>query len=74
MRNLSKNSLKRLLRPANGMMPGYAHFWTRYWFHNIGAARAYEQTNKRTNNLTGQGVKKYLTPTQRAEWVDYIQS
>lgn len=72
MRNLSKNSLKRLLRPANGMQPGYAHFYTRYYFHNLGGARAWLQTNRRTNNLVAKGVKKYLTPAQRANWAAYF--
>ncbi|WP_151087379.1 hypothetical protein [Hymenobacter baengnokdamensis] len=72
MRNLSKNSLKRLLRPANGMPPGYAHFYTRYWFHNQGGAKAWVQSKGRINNIVaGEIPKKYLTRTQRANWDTY---
>lgn len=72
MRNLSKNSLKRLLRPANGMQPGYAHRYTRYHFHNHGGGRAWLQSKGRINTLVWGGVPpKYLTKAQRVEWATY---
>jgi hypothetical protein len=74
VRNLSKNSLKRLLRPANGMQPGYAHFYTRYWFFNQGGAKAWVQSKGRINNIGpgGQDIpKKYLTRAQRAVLATY---
>jgi hypothetical protein len=68
VRNLSKNSLKKLCRPVAGSQPGYANFWSNYYFYNQGGARAYVQSKGRTNNLTLSGCWHYLTPAQRAEW------
>lgn len=73
MRNLSKNTLKRLLRPVNGKQPGYGHFHTRHEFYNYVGAKAWTQSNGKINNLNGDGLAKYLTPAQRREWQGYVR-
>lgn len=72
MRNLSKNSLKKLARPGS-RQPGYASYYTNYHFFNMGGARAWVQSKGQINNLNGDGLKKYLTPAQRLVWKDYVR-
>jgi hypothetical protein len=71
MRNLSKNSLKKLMRPTHNRQVGGACFYSNYYFHNHGGARAWVQSKGKINNLTGHGCAKYISPAQLKAWQEY---
>jgi hypothetical protein len=73
MRNLSKNTLKRLMRPFNGGAAGWAHRFSDYHFFNQCGTRAWVQSKGRINNRDGAGAEKYLTRPQQKAWAAYWQ-
>jgi hypothetical protein len=69
MRNLSKNTLKRLMRPFKCSSAGGAHRYSNYFFYNEVGAQAYRQSKGAICNRMGNGAEKYMTEGQKAAWI-----
>jgi hypothetical protein len=67
MRNPSKNTIKKLSRPANGQPGGWGQRHTNYWFFNEVGARAFVISKGKIEHRRAWSgfFLKYLTPAQR---------
>lgn len=69
MRNPSKNTIKKILRPFRSGV-GYGMFKGNYFLHNTGGARVYIISKGKICNIGMLGYKKYLTKAN----VEYLKT
>lgn len=60
MRNPSKNTIKKIMRPINGGSPGWACRHSNYFLHNAIGARLYIMSKGKICNIEPKGYERYL--------------
>lgn len=74
MRNPSKNTIKRLLRPCNGCPAGWGFRYTRHWFFNEVGARLWHMSKHKIEHRSQESVKKYLNANQGHKNQEYYDN
>ncbi len=75
MRNPSKNTIKKLMRPFGGIAPGHAWLRSNYRFVNRIGQRVYYMSKGKIDNIEPKGYKRYLTKAHRDDIIyerDYL--
>lgn len=60
MRNPSKNTIKKIMRPVDEVGPGYALRWSNYFMFNEVGARIYIISKGKICNREPKGFERYL--------------